>query len=191
MQTAEFDHNDFSKQNAGDEKLAVRFFIKAKQDSDLSAEAKRPIFKEHEYISVMVPGDRHQMVVRPVTDYDKSRFSKQYEHWKKTQSNELVIGTPLEAWGVLNLAQVEEYRYFGIRSIEQMADLRDDICSKIMGAVSLKQRAQQFMALAKDEAPMKKFQAELDKRDNEIATLRQAVEAQAAELAKLQKKKAA
>jgi hypothetical protein len=186
MQTAEFNHEDFSTPRAGDEKLAVRFFIKAKQDQMASQEAQRPIFKEHEYIQIMVPGDRNQTIVRPITPPDRERFAKQYAHWKTTQSNELVQGTPLEAWNTLSLAQIEEYRYFGIRTIEQMADLRDDVCQKITGATSLKQKAQVFMQLAKDEAPMKRVQAELDKRDNELETLRQAIADQAKIIAGLQ-----
>lgn len=179
MQVAEFDHNDFSRPRAGDERLAVRFFVKAKQDPDLTAEAGGiPKFREHEYIQIMVPGDRNNIIARPLTDRDKDRFARQYEHWKKTQTNELVTGTPLEAWGILNLAQIEEYRYFGVRTIEQLGNLNDDICQKITGAVGLKQRAQTFLAMAKDEAPMKRVQAELDKRDNQIATLTAAVEEQ-------------
>ncbi len=182
METAEYDYNDFHKPRAGDERLAVRFFRKAKQDAVASQEAGRPIFKEVDYMQVMIPGDRNSSVVRPVAPGDKARFAKQYEHWKTTQSNDIVVGTPLEAWGVLSLAQTEEFRYFGIRTIEHMADLRDDVAQKIPGAQQLKQRAAQFVQLAKDEAPMKKMEAELGKRDNEIETLRQAIADQAAQL---------
>lgn len=182
LQVADFDHNLFSNRNAGDSKLAVRFFLKAKQDMDETQKEGRPIFKEVEYIHIMIPGDRKQTVVRPVAVADKTRFEKQYNHWKQTRQNDLVIGTPLEAWGILSLAQVEEFRYFGVRSIEQLADLRDDICGKLPQATQLKQKAQAFVAMLKEEAPMRKMQGELDKRDAQIEALTKAVEAQAEEL---------
>ncbi len=191
METAEYDYQDFVKPRAGDERLAVRFFRKAKQDPAKSQAEGRPIFMEVDYIQVMIPGDRNASVVRPIALSDKARFSRQYEHWKTTQSNDVVIGTPLEAWGCLNLAQVEEFRYFGIRTIEHMADLRDDVAQKIPGAQQLKQRALQFVQMAKDEAPMRAVQAELDKRDNDIATLRQAIEDQARMIEELKKEKKA
>lgn len=181
----EYDYTIHSTPKAGDDKLAIRFFVKPMQDIEKSQEAKRPIFNDVEYIQIMVPGDRSNINQRPVSKGDKARFAAQYEHWKKTQAGELIIGTPLEAWGVLSLSQVEEYRYFGIRSVEQMADLNDGIAGKIMGATSLKQRAQNFVAIKKDEAPMARIQTELDKRDNEIATLTAALEAQGKELAQL------
>lgn len=173
IETADFDYNAFTKGNReGDQRLAIRFFVKARQDMEATTEAGRPIFKEVDYIHIMTPGDRNQAVVRPVSIADKVRFSHQYEHWKKTHSNEMVVGTPLEAWNVLSLSQIEEYRYFGVRTIEHMAELRDDIAGKITGATSLKQKAIAFLAVMKDEAPMKRVQAELDKRDGELAALK-------------------
>jgi hypothetical protein len=183
--TADFDVNDFAKPRAGDERLAIRFFRKAKQDAEMTAKEGRPIFKEAEYIQIMVPGDRNAAHVRPVAPGDLIRFEKQYDHWKKTQSNDLMLGTPLDLMG-LTLAQVEEFRYFGIRSIEQMAELRDDVAGKIHGAQSLKQKAAKMLAAMKADAPIKQMNVELEKRDNEIATLRQAIEDQAALIKQLQ-----
>lgn len=186
MQTAEFDYTDFHKPRAGDEKLAISFFIKAKQDGEETQKQGRPIFKEHEFIRIMIPGDRGHIIVRPVNDGDRGRFRQQYEHWKKTNGENALNGTPLEAWGILNLAQVEEFRYFGIRTIEQMADLRDDIAQKIPGTQGLKEKAKRAVEIMAGEAPMKKMQAELAKRDEEMATLKQAIEDQARIITELQ-----
>jgi hypothetical protein len=184
--TLEYNHEDFIKERAGDEKLAIRFFRKAKQDSEESQKQGRPIFTEVDYIQIVVPGDRTSAIVRPVTQGDIARFERQYDHWKKTQQEELLAGTPLEAWGMMSLAQIEEYRYFGIRTIEHMSDLRDDVCQKIMGSTSLKQRATAFLQLAKEEAPMKAVQVALAQRDNELDTLKAAVADQAKIIEKLQ-----
>jgi len=179
MQTADFDVNDFVKPRQGDERLAVRFFVKAKQNGEKSQEAGRPVFEDVEYINIMVPGDRNNIILRPVTNTDKARFAQQYEHWKKNHDNEGLVGTPLEAWGILSLSQVEEFRYFGVRTVEHMAVLRDDICQKLPGATQLKQRAEAFLAAAKDAEPLRKVQAELQKRDSDIAAMQAAIQDQA------------
>lgn len=187
--TLEYNHEDFAKDRAGDEKLAIRFFRKAKQDSEESQKLGRPVFTEVDYIQIVVPGDRTSAIVRPVSPGDMARFERQYQHWQKTQQEEVLAGTPLEAWGNMSLGQIEEFRYFGVRTIDQMAALRDDVCQKIMGATQLKQKAIAFLALAKDEAPMKRVQVELDKRDLQIAALTQALKEQGEALQKLQAKK--
>lgn len=184
--TLEYNHEDFSKERAGDDKLAIRFFRKARQDTERTAKEMRPVFVDQDYIQIMVPGDRTSTVVRPVSPADEARFARQYENWKKTQEDEAITGTPLEAWGILSMAQIEEFRYFGIRTIDQMAELRDDVCQKIMGAVALKQKAIKFLELVKAEAPLRKVQAELDERDNKIATLENALKEQGALIKQLQ-----
>jgi len=184
--TLEYDFQDFTQPRKGDEKLAIRFFAKARQDSDETLKQGRPIFVRQEYIQIIIPGDRSSTVVRPVTPQDKGRFEKQYEHWKKTQEEFLMAGVALESWGMMTLEQVEEYRYFGIRTVEQLADLNDAVCQKIMGATSLKQKAGAYLQVLKDEAPMKRVTAELEARDNKIAALEAAIADQAALLAQLQ-----
>lgn len=177
MQTLEYDYQDFSKPRAGDDKLAVRFFRKARQDTEKSLEAGRPIFVEQDYIQVMVPGDKTSIIVRPVIPGggDARRFAKQYEHWKTTQTNLETEGTPLEAWGKMTMGAIEEYRYFGIRTVEHLSEIRDDVALKIPGSMDLKRKALAFLALTKEEAPLKKLQAELDVRDNEIESLKNAL----------------
>lgn len=184
LDVLDYDYTMHTRQFAGDDKLAIRFFRKAKQDPEKTAAEGRPIFVEHDYIQIMSPGDRN-VHIRPVRPFDLQRFERQYDHWKKTQNNDAVIGSPIELLG-LTLAQVEEYRYFGIRTVEQMAELRDDIVGKIMGATALKQKAVAFMQILKDEAPLKKVQAELDKRDSEINALKAAVDEQSSIIKQLQ-----
>lgn len=188
METLDYDYTVHSAPRAGDERLAVRFFRKAKQDPDKSAAEGRPIFVEMDYLQVMVPGDRNSAHVRPVRPNDIARFAKQYEHWKTTQNNDMLNGTPVDVLG-LSLAQVEEYRYFGIRTVEHMAELRDDICSKLIGAQGLKQKAKAYLDLMKSEAPMRRITVELEARDKQIETLTRAIEEQAQLIKELQAKK--
>jgi len=169
-----------------DRRLVIRFFNKAVQDMEETREKGRPVFKEVTYIQIMVPGDRESKVMRPMTWADKSRFAKQFDAWSRDNSTEGIVGTPLEAWGILSLAQIEELRYYGIRTVDHLADLRDDVVGKIMGAPELKNRAKLFIQATKENAPMVKMQEELSKRDNDIEALKKALAEQGAALARLQ-----
>jgi hypothetical protein len=192
LEQFEGNHNDFSQQQGfsspADQRLLVRFFRKAAQDMEKTQSEGRAIFIEVEYIQIMIPGDRDSVVVRPATHVDKARFAKQYENWKSNTAKEVVSGTPLEAWGILSLAQVEELRYYGLRTVEHIAELRDDVAQKVMGAAILKQKAQLFVQASKEAAPMLKMQEELAKRDNELDSLRAALKEQGDALAALQAK---
>lgn len=175
----------FARESAGDDRLAVRFFKKAAHDKEASDTQGRVVFVEVEYIQIMVPGDRDHILVRPAGPGDKRRFAKHYEAWKAGDDG-LVVGTPLEIWGKLNLAQIEEFRYIGVRTLEQLANLNDAACQKLPGAFELKRHAATFLETLKAEAPMKAMLAAKEAQDNEIATLRAALAEQTEILKKLQ-----
>src|SRR3954463_8248890 len=110
METYNEDVDLFTTERKGDERLAVRFFKKAARDDVASAADGVMRFKEIDYIQIMVPGDRDNIIVRPAGEGDKRRFSKQYEDWKRNEAGEQMTGTPLEMWGRLSLPQIEEMR---------------------------------------------------------------------------------
>ncbi len=171
-QNAMRDHDRFR----GDENLYVKFFIEPLQDRAASLEAGRPIFLDTEFISIMVPGDKDNIVVREIRDQDKQRFPRQYAAFKNNEQ-ELVDGTPLGEWGFLSKAQVAELEYFNIRTVEQLANVTDANAQKFMGINKLKQRAQEYLEASKGEAPILQLQEELATRDVSIIELRDTVEA--------------
>ena len=166
---------DLSARFDKDQNLYVRFYSHPKQDAVKSAEEGRPIFHDTEYVSIMVPGDKSSIVERPARDSDRQRFPKHYQAFKNNEE-EVLDGTPLEAWPGLTRSQVEELRYFNIRTVEQLASVSDSHAQKFMGINILRRKAEAYMDAAAGNAATDKMAAELESRDNEIAALKQAVE---------------
>jgi hypothetical protein len=136
-----------SDENAGrfaaDGKLHVRFFMRARYNPDLSQENNRPIYEDTEYVEIMMPGEKHNIVVRPAASMrDDLRFPKHYAQFKAGQADQ-VIGTPLKVLPFLSEARVAELAYFKIRTVEQLADLSDNV--QFMGSQELKQKAKKFL----------------------------------------------
>lgn len=174
--------------DTGDDKLLIRFYTKPVKDDALTAAEGRPRFVEQEYIEIMVPGDKDNNVNRPLRDDDKVRFARAYDRWSRTKEQP-EDGTPLSMAPFLSPAQVEELRFLKITSIEALANLADVHTGKFMGLTDLKKRAALFVETAKGNAPSIKLQAELDKRDNEIATLKQMLKEQSDKIEQLLKQR--
>jgi hypothetical protein len=174
---AAIDESIFStrKSNKGDENLFVRFYVGSKQDQVASREQGRPIYKEVDYIQIMIPGDRTSAIERPVREEDKHRFARQYAAYKNSGENAGNIGTPLEQWPLMSKAQVEELRYFHVRTVEQLASMPDNRVQQFAGLQQLKSRAKLFLDAAAGNAPMERLQAEVEKKDAEIAALNDAI----------------
>lgn len=173
-----------------DANLRIRFHLHPVKDEKKSIQEGRPIFEDQEYVEIAIPGDKDNVSDTPLNEFTRRRFAQQYAAWKASGGNNAVIGTPLDAWPGVSRAQVEELKYFNVRTVEELASLSDTNCQKFAGIVSIRQRARDFVAAAKGEAPLVAMRAELADRDNKISTLEQALREQGKRIDDLGKTKA-
>ena len=173
--------------NIGDENLYVQFFTHPLQDKEKSLAEGRPIFVDTEYVRIMVPGDKGNIIMRSVRDDDKRRFPKQYAAFQNDME-EVLEGTPLEKWNFMTAAQVEEMKYFGVRTVEQLASVSDGNAQKFLGVQLLKQKAQEYVDASKTEAPIAALQEEIEQRDLKIQEQDQVLVELTERLEKLEKK---
>jgi hypothetical protein len=161
LETPNFE--DFTKAGAGDEKLFVVFYMGIVKDEGKSIDAGRPIYADTEMIRIFCPGDKNNVIDRPMRPTDKARFPKQYAAFKAGADEDgQQEGTPLREWPNVSRSQVAELAWFGIRTVEQLADVRDDVCLKVHGLTSLKQVAGVWLQKAKSTAEAAKIAKQLD-----------------------------
>lgn len=175
---------------AYDNRLYVEFYRKPMQHDAKSRDAGRAIYDEIDYIRIHTPGDKSSVIERPVTAMDAERFAERYNKWKAGQE-EAVSGTPLTAMPGMTPGKVEEYRFFKITTIEQLAEAADNLGQKFMGFQGDKARAKAFMEVAANNAPIEKMNAALQERDATIEQLNSRIDAMQQQLGKLAKKSAA
>lgn len=176
METFDGNPDMFTKQHAGDDSLFVVFYMGTMKNEDKSVDAGRPIIDDVECVRIIVPGDKNNIVDRPCSLSDRQRFAKQYALFKQGMNEEEQIsGTRLNEWPFLSRGQCEEFRYLGIRTVEQLAEVRDDIVAKVPGLVQLKQHAAAWLGKAKGAAEIAKQTKRFADQDNEIATLREVI----------------
>lgn len=191
MDTFETDHNLFARAFAGDEQLFVIFYMGILKNDARSTDEGRAIFDDVECVRIIVPGDKNNIVDRPASAQDKRRFAKQYGVFKEGRSEEeQVSGTRLSDWPFLSRAQAEELKYLGIKTVEQLANVRDDITTRVPGLMSLKQNAGVWLAKATKSAEAAQITKRMQEQDSEIANMKQVVQEQAARIEKLLSAKA-
>jgi hypothetical protein len=167
---ADITHFDPRNPYQGDEKIPVQFYVGAVLNDAATAKEGRPIYNDVECIKIF--NSKDNVIDRPLRDTDKQRWPRAYSAWKQGgESDPGASGTRLEHWPQMTRSQVEEYKFFKVFTVEQLAALADSTVQKIMGAPKLKQMAQLYVEAAKGEAPFLRMQAELDKRDGTIAEL--------------------
>ena len=156
---------------AMDDKLYVEFFREPVMHSSKSREAGRAVYEERDFVRIHVPGDKTTVCVEPMHEFNLQRFRVRYEKWKAGQA-EAVSGTPLSALPGMTPSKVEEYKFFKIVTVEQLAEANDQLGQKFMSFQTDKAKAKAFLEVAAGNAPIEKMNAELAKRDEEIETLK-------------------
>lgn len=175
---------------AGDDKLHVQFFRKPMLQAGLSREEGRAVYREVDFIRIMVPGDKLSIVERPVDSIDERRFAARYERWK-AGAGQAVEGTPLSSLPNMTPSKVEEYKFFNITTVEQLAGAPDSVGQKFFGFNEDKRRANAFLEVAKGNAPFEKMSQELVARDAKIEEMQAQIEALTKMMAPKGKAKAA
>jgi hypothetical protein len=175
MSTMEFDGQVYGEgqQYEDDKRLLVQFFMTAVQDKAASEAEGRPIFKEVPNVRIITPGSRDVMVTRATEGYQR-RFARHWERFKQ-QADQNIDGTRLEEVPWLTVGTIQELKAVNVHSLEALASMPDSAINKMMGMVGFRQKARNFIENAKAQVPFVKMQAQLDERDNQIATMQEQI----------------
>lgn len=173
---------DFETPNSAntqaDARLNVRFSLEPRVDNAKTEEAGETKYRDIEFVTIFIPGDKTLSVHRPVQASDKIRFRDKYTQFKQNLTVP-TIGTPLAFWPLVSPAQRQELAYLNCQTVEQLAGMSDTATQSMIGLLTLRTKAQRFLEAQESQAGSNKLAAELSQRDDAIAAL----QAQVADLA--------
>ena len=156
-----------SDTQGADARLAVQFYKKSVKQEDASNEAGRPIFKEFDFVRIMIPGDNLTEIDTYAQESHKQRFPRQWAHYQNQVSNHQdIIGTPLEQWPQITRSQAEELRGLKFHTVEAIADCSDQQLQRIgmvagMSPHNFRLKAKAFLNLANNSAEVAQREAEM------------------------------
>jgi hypothetical protein len=156
-----------SDTQGADARLAVQFYKKSVKQDIASDEAGRPIFKEFDFVRIMIPGDNLTEIDTYAQESHKQRFPRQWAHYQnQVASHEDIVGTPLEQWPQVTRSQAEELRGLKFHTVESIADCSDQQLQRIgmvagMSPYNFREKAKAFLNLATKSADVAQREAEM------------------------------
>ena len=156
-----------SDTQGADARLAVQFYKKSLKQDIASDEAGRPIFKEFDFVRIMIPGDNLTEIDTYAQESHKQRFPRQWAHYQNQVANhEDIIGTPLDQWPQVTRSQADELRGLKFHTVESIADCSDQQLQRIgmvagMSPYNFRLKAKAFLNLANDSAEVAHREAEM------------------------------
>jgi hypothetical protein len=161
-----------------DSRLAVQFYKKSMKQEDASNEAGRPIFKEFDFVRIMIPGDNLTEIDTYAQESHKQRFPRQWAHYQnQVAGHEDIVGTPLDQWPQVTRSQAEELRGLKFYTVESIADCSDQQLQRIgmvagMSPHNFRLKAKAFLNLANDSAEVAQRESELQALKEENAKIK-------------------
>ena len=171
-----------------DSRLAVQFYKKSVKQDIASDEAGRPIFKEFDFVKIMIPGDNLTEIDTYAQESHKQRFPRQWAHYQNQVANHQdIIGTPLEQWPQVTRSQAEELRGLKFHTVESIADCSDQQLQRIgmvagMSPHNFRLKAKAFLNLANESAEVAHREQELQSLREENAKIKAETDAKLAQM---------
>jgi len=175
-----------SDTQGADARLAVQFYKKSVKQEDASNEAGRPIFKEFDFVRIMIPGDNLTEIDTYAQESHKQRFPRQWAHYQNQVTNhEDIVGTPLDQWPQVSRSQADELRGLKFHTVESIADCSDQQLQRIgmvagMSPHNFRLKAKAFLNLANNSAEVAHREEELQALREENAKIKSETEAKLA-----------
>lgn len=174
-------------QNA-DGRLTVVFYKKTLQNSYRTAEEGRPIFDEVDMVKIYTGGDTLNIVDTFVREDHKARFPQQWAHYlNRTGNDPHISGTPIDQWPLVSKAQAEELKALKFFTVENIANASDAQLQRIgmlagMSAHSFRDRAINYLKVARDEAHANQHEEEINRLREENAKIKAETDAKLAQM---------
>lgn len=160
---------------AGDAVLAVRFYSKEYELTYQTGLEGRPIYEMRDYVRIEVPGNQLSIIDTLANEDHKRRFPIQWAQYQNSKGNgqEVVQGTLMRDWSILNAAQVKELEHYRFYTVEQVANASDLQLQTIgmvagMSPVAFRDKARAYLSNAKGTAVVMQQAEELARRDAQI-----------------------
>lgn len=123
----------------------ARFYVHPQLQGDDTIKAGGPRYKDVVYIEIFIKGTKNTSFSRPKREQDEADYPKAWQAFKDN-SFELTDGTPISVLPGIGPSQAMDLKSLGIMSVEEMADLSDQAAIGNPGMVTLRKRAQAYLA---------------------------------------------
>lgn len=164
--------------------IAVGFGMVPFENKKASAKAGYPVFTEHEFVSLRVPGDKNTHSLRFATDKDRQRFPRAYAAFKE-RATVPIQGMPIEEWPQITRAQALTLKAMHIHTVESLAEVHDGHIDKLgQNGRELRVKAKAFLEQAKDTAAAQKIAAENQRLTDQMVEMQRQITELSAALSK-------
>lgn len=155
-----------------DSSIIAMFYNRSVHNPVKSAQAGTPIHDDVDYVRIQQPGERLNIIDRPVQPSDRMRFPREWQAYIDHRE-QIPEGTPIDLLFPAHPHVGANLRGAGVYTVEQCAKLSGHAMDVIgMGAQEYVNRANEYLDAANKGVGLHRLHKELEDRDSQIRVLR-------------------
>lgn len=150
----------------------AKFYI---HPSLISAPNDPKEYKDVLFAEICIKGSSNASMGRPKKDSDEIDFAEEWAAYTKN-ADYIAEGTPLTALPTIGPSAAMNLKSKGISTVEELAELNDNVVIGVSGMLDLRKAALAYMAVAKPEkaeAEKKAMTDQMAKMQSQLETLQQ------------------
>ncbi len=160
---------------ATDDRLLVGFYKRSVLNKAKSAVEGKPIYEGRDYVKIQHPGEKENVVDRPVQDSDKHRWPRLWANYLQG-INQAPDGVPINLLFPAKPEIESTLRGYNIHTVEQLANLSAHGISAVgMGCQEWVNAAAKYMERAEKGVDHHKFETAMAAKDAQIAQLQRQI----------------
>lgn len=154
----------------------IRFEERSEPDPAKTQQEGRPVYKTVHYACIRNPGSRDEYVTKVNDTFFRQYGRAAYDKWCETQAQP-EEGTPLSMWPPIPKNLVEEWKYFHVYTVEQLAGMNDTAVQRMgMGVLEWRKKAIAWLEDAKTGAASQRLVSENERLTREVERLTRQVQ---------------
>jgi hypothetical protein len=151
--------------------VQVSFGLYPMKDEKKSKEANHDVFKDVEFVKIVIPGDRSSLYFQPASETHKRRFPRAYASFKD-RKGVVREGMAIEEWPVISRSLALTLRALNVHTVEALSAVHDGLVDRIgANGRELRAKAQTWLDTAKDNAVAMKAVSEKEDLQRQLAAL--------------------
>ncbi len=153
--------------------VAVGFGIYYETDAAKTAKAGHEVYRDVEFVKIVMPGDKLSLVFQPASETHRKRFPKAYAAFKaRTDDAGTSEELPIEQWALISRSVAMMLRAAHIHTVEALAAVHDGHVERLgTNGRELRAKAKAFLAQAKDSSAVIKLAAEKKALEDRMAAM--------------------
>jgi hypothetical protein len=162
-----------------------KFYVRSVRNESLSKKSGQAVYEDREFVRIMVPGDKLNVIDTEVSEHHVRRWPGWYKSFKENKEHK-PEGFPITAWAIATPALISTLADMNVHTVEQLAGLPETALPRFPEIMRIQGLARELLKSKEDAQVISRLQHAKSELEGRIEMQDETINALKARLAALE-----